>query len=180
MASRKRRMVALAAGAEQTVSLDKHCERTEQKPKESQTTLTKQLTQPESAQSTEAERSRYFTQNEVQLRLGEDFFNQPCIRLAKAFLGQVRLPSHCFYRLSSFCPDLWWRDCVQHKIYRQFMSYTALLLNLLLITWTDLLTFRDFIKSFQHYLLYYYITYSCSPSGIWIHLCGLLYLHWCK
>lgn len=82
-------MVALAAGAEQTVSLNKRYERTELKPKDSQTGLTKQLSQGENARSAEAERSRYFTKNELQHRLGEDFFKQPCITLAKAFLGKV-------------------------------------------------------------------------------------------
>ncbi|CAG5897951.1 unnamed protein product [Menidia menidia] len=43
----------------------------------------------EIALSVELERSHYFTKNDVQHRLGEDFFRQPCISLAKAFLGKV-------------------------------------------------------------------------------------------
>lgn len=78
-------MLALAAAtSEQTVSLNKH-----NKPKDSQTALKKQPSQCENAQSAEAERSCYFTGNEQQHRLGEDFFKQPCISLAKAFLGKV-------------------------------------------------------------------------------------------
>lgn len=45
--------------------------------------------QSEKTQSAETERSHYFTKNDLQHRLGEEFFNQSCIRLAKAFLGKV-------------------------------------------------------------------------------------------
>lgn len=90
MAARKRKMLALSAAAsKQTVSSNKHNKQTELKPEDSQTALKKQPTQCENAQSAEAERSRYFTKNEKQHRLGEDFFKQPCISLAKAFLGKV-------------------------------------------------------------------------------------------
>ncbi|CAK6971195.1 DNA-3-methyladenine glycosylase [Scomber scombrus] len=43
------------------------------------------------AQSAETEQSHYFTKTraDLQHRLGEEFFKQPCIRLAKAFLGKV-------------------------------------------------------------------------------------------
>uniref|UniRef100_A0A1A7YFJ8 DNA-3-methyladenine glycosylase n=1 Tax=Iconisemion striatum TaxID=60296 RepID=A0A1A7YFJ8_9TELE len=41
------------------------------------------------APSVEPERSHYFSNNVVQHRLEQDFFNQPCISLAKAFLGKV-------------------------------------------------------------------------------------------
>lgn len=44
----------------------------------------------ENDRSAEAERSRYFPDNNPQSRLGEDFFSQPCISLAKALLGKVR------------------------------------------------------------------------------------------
>lgn len=44
----------------------------------------------ENDRSAEAERSRYFPDNNLQSRLGEDFFSQPCISLAKALLGKVR------------------------------------------------------------------------------------------
>ncbi|KAJ0001246.1 hypothetical protein NQD34_006266 [Periophthalmus magnuspinnatus] len=37
----------------------------------------------------EIEQSHYFIKNNPKLRLGEDFFKQPCISLAKAFLGKV-------------------------------------------------------------------------------------------
>lgn len=37
----------------------------------------------------ETEQSRYFTLKEPQKRLGEDFFDQSCISLAKAMLGKV-------------------------------------------------------------------------------------------
>ncbi|XP_045922271.1 DNA-3-methyladenine glycosylase isoform X1 [Micropterus dolomieu] len=45
--------------------------------------------QSQKTQSAETERSHYFTKNDLQHRLGEEFFNQSCIRLAKAFLGKV-------------------------------------------------------------------------------------------
>lgn len=45
----------------------------------------------ENDKSTGTERSCYFTENNLQSRLGDDFFNQPCISLAKAMLGKVRL-----------------------------------------------------------------------------------------
>lgn len=49
----------------------------------------------ENSQSAETEQSHYFTKkNDMQHRLGEDFFKQPCISLAKAFLGKVMLSSH--------------------------------------------------------------------------------------
>lgn len=42
--------------------------------------------------SAEMERSQYFcNNNNSQRRLGGDFFNQRCTRLAKALLGKVRL-----------------------------------------------------------------------------------------
>ncbi|CDQ82392.1 unnamed protein product [Oncorhynchus mykiss] len=34
-------------------------------------------------------KSQYFSKEGDQQRLGEEFFNQPCISLAKAFLGKV-------------------------------------------------------------------------------------------
>ncbi|XP_029996271.1 DNA-3-methyladenine glycosylase [Sphaeramia orbicularis] len=37
----------------------------------------------------ETEKSHYFTKTDRKSRLGGDFFNQPCISLAKAFLGKV-------------------------------------------------------------------------------------------
>ena len=35
-------------------------------------------------------KSQYFSKEGYPQRLGEEFFNQPCISLAKAFLGKVR------------------------------------------------------------------------------------------
>ncbi|XP_068434101.1 DNA-3-methyladenine glycosylase [Clinocottus analis] len=48
--------------------------------------LNKKCDNPESP---ETERSHYFIKDDLQHRLGEDFFNQPCISLAQAFLGKV-------------------------------------------------------------------------------------------
>lgn len=50
----------------------------------------KRVSTCETDRSAEAERSRYFPDNNRQSRLGEDFFSQPCISLAKALLGKVR------------------------------------------------------------------------------------------
>ncbi|XP_008304671.1 DNA-3-methyladenine glycosylase [Stegastes partitus] len=49
----------------------------------------KKTVQSQSTPNLEAERSHYFIKNNLQHRLGEDFFNQPCLSLAKAFLGKV-------------------------------------------------------------------------------------------
>uniref|UniRef100_A0A8C4ISG5 DNA-3-methyladenine glycosylase n=1 Tax=Dicentrarchus labrax TaxID=13489 RepID=A0A8C4ISG5_DICLA len=68
MAGRKRKMLA-AAAPEQTVN--KHKNRTDLK------------------LNAETERSQYFTKNNQQHRLGEEFFNQSCLSLSKAFLGKV-------------------------------------------------------------------------------------------
>ncbi|KAG7459436.1 hypothetical protein MATL_G00210680 [Megalops atlanticus] len=44
----------------------------------------------ERTRSTETLTSQYFTkEHKCDARLGEEFFNQPCVRLAKAFLGKV-------------------------------------------------------------------------------------------
>lgn len=58
--------------------------------------LTDEVTEPARCENNnnsraETERSRYFTETELlrQHRLGEEFFKQPCISLAKAFLGKV-------------------------------------------------------------------------------------------
>ncbi|KAF0032868.1 hypothetical protein F2P81_015158 [Scophthalmus maximus] len=64
--------------------------------------LTDEVTEPARCENNnnsraETERSRYFTETELlrQHRLGEEFFKQPCISLAKAFLGKVTLlPPH--------------------------------------------------------------------------------------
>nr|XP_020465969.1 DNA-3-methyladenine glycosylase [Monopterus albus] len=72
-----------AAAPEQAVTLNKHKRR-----KISPSKLKKSIN-CENAQSAETERSRYFTSNGPQERLGDEFFNQPCISLAKDFLGKV-------------------------------------------------------------------------------------------
>lgn len=48
--------------------------------------LSAELTKPNVK---EIEQSPYFIKSDPKLRLGEDFFKQPCISLAKAFLGKV-------------------------------------------------------------------------------------------
>ncbi|XP_041633713.1 DNA-3-methyladenine glycosylase [Cheilinus undulatus] len=76
MPGRKRKLVALAATAAPEQTANKRTD----------------STQKDSIQCGSAgiERSHYFTtKNNIQDRLGEDFFNQPCISLAKAFLGKV-------------------------------------------------------------------------------------------
>lgn len=61
--------------------------------------LKKPIHQSEDDQSAETEKSHYFTKKDPQHRLGEDFFKQPCISLAKALLGKVMLTFH----RPSFC-----------------------------------------------------------------------------
>ncbi|XP_075942492.1 DNA-3-methyladenine glycosylase [Anarhichas minor] len=74
MAGRKRKMPALTGAA------------TPQPAKVSPAKLNNKCENPESA---ETELSHYFINNDLQHRVEEDFFKQPCIRLAKAFLGKV-------------------------------------------------------------------------------------------
>ena len=40
-------------------------------------------------------KSQYFSCKSDNLKLGEDFFNQPCVCLAKALLGNVRNKHNC-------------------------------------------------------------------------------------
>ncbi|XP_059203556.1 DNA-3-methyladenine glycosylase [Centropristis striata] len=87
MAGRKRKMLALTvAGAAPEQAVNKRKNQTE-------STLivppAKLENKCEIAPSTETERSHYFTDNDLQHKFGEGFFNQPCIRLAKALLGKV-------------------------------------------------------------------------------------------
>lgn len=52
----------------------------------------------EITESLEPEQSHYFNQkNDLPRKLGQEFFNQPCISLAKAFLGKVLHLYTCFY-----------------------------------------------------------------------------------
>ncbi|XP_018560545.1 DNA-3-methyladenine glycosylase [Lates calcarifer] len=88
MAGRKRKMLAMpiaAAAPEQAVN--KHKNQTDVKLKVPLAKLKKPI--EKNVQSAETERSHYFTKTDLQHRLGQDFFNQPCISLAKAFLGKV-------------------------------------------------------------------------------------------
>lgn len=78
--------LTVATATEHAGSLDGRSNRTELKPD-----ATKER-KCENAQSVETDRSHYFLKNSQQHRLGEDFFKQPCIRLAKAILGKVMLP----------------------------------------------------------------------------------------
>ncbi|XP_041825352.1 DNA-3-methyladenine glycosylase [Melanotaenia boesemani] len=84
MAGRKRKMLTLTVAHEQSGSLNNHRNRTEQKLKDSPAKL-----KCENEKSVETEQSYYFRNNDQQPRLGEGFFSQPCISLAKAFLGKV-------------------------------------------------------------------------------------------
>uniref|UniRef100_UPI0037E76CA1 DNA-3-methyladenine glycosylase n=1 Tax=Semicossyphus pulcher TaxID=241346 RepID=UPI0037E76CA1 len=85
MSGRKRKTLApTAAGPEQTVNRSKN--QTDLEPKATPAKLIK----PIQCNNVETERSHYFTpKTDMQHRLGADFFNQPCISLAKAFLGKV-------------------------------------------------------------------------------------------
>lgn len=78
-------LVTAAAGAAPKQTVNKNTNRTDLKVK----VLPAKL---KNAPSAETERSHYFIKTDLQDRLGEDFFNQPCISLAKEFLGKVMLP----------------------------------------------------------------------------------------
>lgn len=80
MAGRKRKIVALTVASAPVKAVNKHENGTDLKPKASPAKL-KKPSQCESAQSAETERSHYFTKNELQHRLREDFFNLSCISL---------------------------------------------------------------------------------------------------
>lgn len=81
-------MLALTLAAAPEQAANKHKNRTDLKLKASSAKLKKTI------ECVETVRSHYFNNNDLQLRLGEDFFSQSCISLAKAFLGKVVLPSH--------------------------------------------------------------------------------------
>ncbi|XP_043955447.1 DNA-3-methyladenine glycosylase isoform X1 [Gambusia affinis] len=91
MAGRKRKVQDLAVAATTHIEsgLLLHRNQTELNCTVSPTKLKCQPVLCESVQSLEPERSHYFSYNEPQRRLRQDFFNQPCISLAKAFLGKV-------------------------------------------------------------------------------------------
>uniref|UniRef100_A0A3P9IAL0 DNA-3-methyladenine glycosylase n=1 Tax=Oryzias latipes TaxID=8090 RepID=A0A3P9IAL0_ORYLA len=88
MAGTKRKLPASLAGSpEHPESANTFPNQTQAKRKMSPAKL-KKLVISENISNVTAEQSQYFT-NDLQHRLGEDFFQQPCIRLAKALLGKV-------------------------------------------------------------------------------------------
>lgn len=96
MAGRKRKMLAMAAMVttpeQQVNKLKNHATDVKLKVSGAEVKDQKQVQCGNSAQSADTERSHYFTTSDLQQqqhRLGQDFFNQPCIALAKAFLGKV-------------------------------------------------------------------------------------------
>lgn len=91
MAGRKRKTLALTETVAPVKAVNKHKNRTDLKVSPAKL---KRSIRCENGQSAETERSHYFTKNDLQNRLGEDFFNQSCISLAKALLGKVRLSPH--------------------------------------------------------------------------------------
>lgn len=86
-------MAAMATTPEQQVNkLKNHGTDVKLKVSGAEVKEQKQIKCGNSAQSADMERSHYFStsdQQHQQHRLGQDFFNQPCITLAKAFLGKV-------------------------------------------------------------------------------------------
>lgn len=86
MAGRKRRMLTLEESAAPGQNVNKRERKTDLNVSDPE------LKRPfccENGQSAETTRSHYFTENQMQSRLGDDFFHQPCISLAKALLGKV-------------------------------------------------------------------------------------------
>ncbi|XP_069571630.1 DNA-3-methyladenine glycosylase [Brachyistius frenatus] len=92
MAGRKRKTPTLAAAA---AAADQHNNRTVKasptklKKEEKEEKEEEKSSRWENPQNVETERSHYFTGDDLQHRLGEEFFQQPCVSLAKAFLGKV-------------------------------------------------------------------------------------------
>lgn len=87
MAGRKRKMLALGETAAPGRDVNKRVNKSDLNGSYSKL---KGASTCETDRSAEAERSHYFPDNNTQSRLGEDFFSQPCISLAKALLGKVR------------------------------------------------------------------------------------------
>ncbi|RVE69714.1 hypothetical protein OJAV_G00080550 [Oryzias javanicus] len=83
----KRKMLALAVSPGRSESANKPPNKTQLKRKASPAKL-KKLFVRDNVQNVTTERSQYFT-SDPQHRLGDDFFQQPCINLAKALLGKV-------------------------------------------------------------------------------------------
>lgn len=90
MAGRTRKALALTEMAAPVKGVNKRKIWTDSK------TSPAKLTGTVSFESPEPKRSHYFTKNDLQNRLGQEFFNQSCISLAKALLGKVSLSSHWF------------------------------------------------------------------------------------
>lgn len=91
MAGRKRKMLALTPAGTPEETVNKQIDLVG---KISPAKLKKPIHQSEDNQSAETEKSHYFTKKDPQHRLGDEFFNQPCISLAKALLGKVMLTSY--------------------------------------------------------------------------------------
>lgn len=87
MAGRKRKLLSLTAAAA-AAAANTHDNQPDLKLKVSPAKQKKPIQNPQSA---ETEQSHYFTKTkpDLQHRLGEEFFKQPCISLARAFLGKV-------------------------------------------------------------------------------------------
>lgn len=86
MAGRKRRILTL----EESAAPGQNVNKSERKNVNVSDPGAKRSFCCENDQSAETARSGYFTENNPQSRLGDDFFHQPCISLAKALLGKVR------------------------------------------------------------------------------------------
>lgn len=85
MAGRKRKTLALIETAAPVSTGSKH--------KSVSPAKLKKSTFSSDDQSAETETSHYFAKNgSTQHKLGEDFFRQPCVSLAKALLGMVGMP----------------------------------------------------------------------------------------
>ncbi|XP_067333323.1 DNA-3-methyladenine glycosylase [Channa argus] len=88
MAGRKRKLLVTAVAPEETVTVNENNNSTDSNHKTTFVNL-KKFPQCENTQCAETERSHYFLNSDLQRKLGEDFFNQPCVSLAKEFLGKV-------------------------------------------------------------------------------------------
>lgn len=87
MAGRKRRMLTLDESAAPGQNVNKRGRKSDLNASEAEL---KRSFCCANDQSAETAQSRYFTENNLQSRLGDAFFNQPCISLAKSLLGKVR------------------------------------------------------------------------------------------
>lgn len=90
MAGRKRKTLALIETAAPVSTGSKHKCRTDRTVSPAKL---KKSTFSSDDHSVETETSHYFAKHgSTQHKLGEDFFRQPCVSLAKALLGTVRMP----------------------------------------------------------------------------------------